>query len=94
MSSPWGPPTMSRFMSLPLFVIFALGYACIAPQDWGDLMDLNRTTLNEYELIQSGLSELNYAAPCTSPIVITTHDNSNKTKSSFWIKAEVKSYFP
>ena len=34
-SSLRGAPTMSGFMSLPLFVIFASDYACIALQDWG-----------------------------------------------------------
>ena len=41
-----GPPTMSGFMSLPLFVILASDYACIALWDWGVVCLLHRTALN------------------------------------------------
>ena len=78
---------------MPLFVIFASDYAYIALHNWGDLMDLNRATLNEYELIQLGLSELSYAAPCTNPIAITTQYCSSKSISSPQIQAE-QNYCP
>ena len=85
---------MSRFVSLPLFFIFALDYACTALQDWGELMDLNRTILHESEFIRLGLSELSYAASCANPIAIAAQHGSNKTKSSYQIQAELKTNCP